>query len=555
MNRTSSTDSLTLHVRCYPPWRLCLGGAVWRGEWRECRAEPRGIPAPFLLVPAAGGGESFANGDGIGTASSEQLEPLYGRIGKNHSGGLWRTMNLGALVFLIVSATGIMALPRKWAPIPLLATGCYMTIGQGIELGSISLPVYRLVLAAGLLRVILRREAMAGGMNTIDKLMITWAAWLVFASFFHESMPGAGPIYASGFVYNVMLVYFLTRVWCSDLSELMAMLRILAWLLVPVALAMLAEHAIERNIFGIFGGVPEGVYIRDGAIRAQGPFAHPILAGTVGAVCLPMMVAIWRRYRISAIIGLAACVAIVLASTSSGPLMSLLMGLFALLLWSYRSWLRVVQWAVIGAYVAAEILMARPAYYLMSKVDLTGSSTGWYRARLIQSAFEHLSEWWAFGTDYTGHWMATTLDPSGQHADITSYYIFVGIIGGLLAMLLLIAIMWRAFAWVGQCVRDAPAAIQEDHRFMIWCLGAGLFAHAGTSLSVAYTDQSMMFFWLNIGVISSMYSVMTMQAAAEKRAAAGRATPIASVSLAPGGGGRSQSSSRTQTTNAGRYLD
>ena len=375
-------------------------------------------------------------------------------------------MNVTALVFLIISATAVMALPRKWAPVPLLASCCYMTIGQGIELGPVSLPVYRIVLAVGLLRVIVKRETMVGGINTIDKLVIAWAGWMVFASFFHEWMPGSGPVYASGFVFNVTLVYFLTRVWCRDLSELMAVSRIVAWLLVPVALAMLAEHTLERNVFGMFGGVPEGVYVRDGAIRAQGPFQHPILAGTVGAVCLPIMIGIWRRYRISATIGLAACVAIVLASTSSGPLMSLFMGVSALLMWFYRRWLRVVWWAAIGTYMAAEILMTRPAYYLISKIDLTGSSTGWHRSRLIESAFEHLSEWWAFGTDYTGHWMATTVGETSQHADFTNYYIWIGVIGGLPAMLLFIAIIWRAFICVGRSIRKvaccAPGAPVHD---------------------------------------------------------------------------------------------
>ena len=460
-------------------------------------------------------------------------------------------MNVAALAFLIVSATAVMVLPRKWALIPLLGSCCYMTSGHGIELGPISLPVYRIVLAVGLLRVIVRRETMVGGINTIDKLVMAWAGWMVFASFFHEWMPGSGPVYASGFVFNVTLVYFLTRVWCSDLSELMAVSRIVAWLLVPVAVAMLAEHTLEKNIFGMLGGVPEGVYVRDGAIRAQGPFQHPILAGTVGAVCLPMMIGIWRRRRISATIGLAACVAIVLASTSSGPLMSLFMGVSALLMWFYRRWLRVVWWAAIGTYVAAEILMTRPAYYLISKIDLTGSSTGWHRSRLIESAFEHLSEWWAFGTDYTGHWMATTVGETGQHADFTNYYIWIGVIGGLPAMLLLIAIIWRAFVWVGRSVRKIPAALQE-HRFMIWCLGAGLFAHAGTSLSVSYHDQSMMFFWLNIGAISSMYSVVAMAAAAEKRGS-GVATPVVRRPVTPVGGPH-QPSPRLQRGNAGRRL-
>lgn len=425
-------------------------------------------------------------------------------------------MNVLALIFLIVSATAVMVLRRERAPIPLLASCCYMTTGQGVDLGTISLPVYRIVLAAGLLRVLVRREIVAGGINAIDKLVITWAGWMVFASFFHEWVPGSGPVYALGFVYNVTLVYFLARVWCHDLSELMAMLRMVAWLLVPVAVAMIAEHALERNFFGMFGGeVTENVYVREGKIRAQGPFAHPILAGTVGAVCFPLMIGIWRRHRVSAAAGLAASVAMVFASTSSGPVMSLFMGVAALVMWIYRPWLRVVRWAVIGTYIAAEILMTRPAYYLISKINLTGSSTGWHRSRLIEVAFEHLSRWWVFGTDYTGDWMAQTVDEAGRSADITNYYIWIGTIGGLPAMLLLIAIIRYAFVWVGRSVGNMPGALQE-HRFMIWCLGAALFAHAVTSLSVSYTDQSMMFLWLNIAAISSMYSVVAVTVAAEK---------------------------------------
>ncbi len=361
-----------------------------------------------------------------------------------------------------------------------------------------------------------------------------------------------GPVYALGFVFNVALVYLLTRVWCNDLSALSGVLRVVAWLLVPIAIAMLAEHVVEKNVFGMFGGgVAESVYVRDGKVRAQGPFAHPILAGTVGAVCFPLMIGIWRRHRISAAVGLGACVAMVLASTSSGPVMSLFMGVAALVMWFYRSWLRVVQWAVIGAYISAELLMTRPAYYLISKIDLTGSSTGWHRSRLIEVAFEHLSRWWAFGTDYTGDWMAQTVDAAGRSADITNYYLWIGTIGGLPAMLLLIAMMWRAFVWVGKSVAGMPGTMQE-HRFMIWCLGAGLFSHAVTSLSVSYTDQSMMFFWLNIGVISSMYSVVALGWAAEK-GASDAAAAVASQAVAPVGRW-SKPASKPQDLTAGRYL-
>ena len=197
--------------------------------------------------------------------------------------------------------------------------------------------------------------------------------------------------------------------------------------------------------------------------------------------------------------------------------MSLFMGMFALLMWFYRSWLRVVRWAVIGAYLSAEILMTRPAYYLISKIDLTGSSTGWHRSRLIESAFEHLSEWWAFGTDYTGHWMPYTLDATGStRTSRTTTSASGSSAGSRQCCSLSLSCGVRSCGW--EKASGTPLLALQEHRFMIWCLGAGLFAHAGTSLSVAYFDQSMMFFWLNIGVISSMYSVVTMAVAAEKPA-------------------------------------
>lgn len=420
-------------------------------------------------------------------------------------------MNSLALAFLIINGTAILLLPRRWALIPLLASCFYMTTGQGVEIGPVSLPMYRMALLIGLLRVLIRREGIVGGITIVDKLVVAWATWVLIASLFHERLPGSGPLYAVGFVGTILVIYLLVRVWCRDTEELMMMIRIMAWLLIPVAVAMTLEHRLYRNLFGVLGGVPEGVFIRDGAVRAQGPFTHPILAGTVGAVCVPLMVAIWQRYRVSAIAGLAACVVMVVASTSSGPLMSLFIGVLAILMWPIRDKMAYVRWALLGAYVSAEILMTRPAYYLVSKFNLTGSSTGWYRSRLIESAIEHLGEWWVFGTDRTAHWMPFQPPlPGGRHSDIPNYYLFIGTIGGLPALLLVVAVIWCSFMLVGRTIRSASSAM-TDRGFTVWCLGAGLAAHASTSISVSYTDQSMMFFWLNVGIISSMFGALVVQ--------------------------------------------
>src|SRR3954471_15162124 len=106
-------------------------------------------------------------------------------------------MDLIGLIFFVVASIALLVLPRKWAPVPLLVSCCYMTLGQGIVLGPFSLPVYRMVLTVGIVRVFVRNERLEGRINAIDLMVVAWAAWVFFASFFHEWEPGSGPVFAS----------------------------------------------------------------------------------------------------------------------------------------------------------------------------------------------------------------------------------------------------------------------------------------------------------------------------------------------------------------------
>ncbi len=414
-------------------------------------------------------------------------------------------MNPIALIFFLVSALALLSVPRKWAPVALL-TGCtYMTLGQGIELGPISLPIYRMMLFVGLVRVVARGERLFGGVNRVDWMMIGWGAWTVFASFFHDP-ERAGPVTASGAVYNLTLIYFLLRAWCGDMEEVIGMIRMLAILLVPVALAMIFEKLTGKNLFSVFGGVPENSLVREGKLRAQGSFRHPILAGTVGATCIPLFIGIYKRHPKEALIGIAAGLVMTFASASSGPVMSLIAGAVAIVFWRFRHLTKRFLLLGAGAYLVLMVLMEKPPYYLISRIDISGGSTGWHRAFLIDRTFQHLSEWWLIGTDVTRHWMPNqgiANDP--QHTDITNYYIGFGVQGGVISMGLIIGMLVTCFIWVGK-VRAVVEQTLPDQAFTVWCFGACLLAHAATSISVSYFDQSMLFFWLAIAVISSVHS-------------------------------------------------
>jgi hypothetical protein len=405
-------------------------------------------------------------------------------------------------LFLFAASAALLLLPRRWAPLPLLMGACYMTLGQGISIGSFSFPFIRLLMLVGFIRVILRGERPAGGFSVMDTLMCVWAAWAVFSSAFHADAAATLENHL-GMVYNNLGLYFLIRCFCQSLDDVVVLIKTSAIILVPVALEMLNEQLTQSNLFARFGALPEETIVRSGRIRAQGPFAHPILAGTVGAVSAPLMLGIWRRHPGFAKMGLAACVLMVLASASSGPLMSLVFGGFALILWRWRHLTRQMRVAAVVGYILLEVTMNAPAYYLMARIDLTGSSTSWHRAALIQAGFEHLGDWWFAGTDYTRDWMPYGVPWSENHADITNHYLAQGVKGGLPLMLLFIFILWCGFRGVGQALRSRKEAPVED-QFLIWALGASLFAHAATCISAAYYDQSFLFLYSALAMIVSM---------------------------------------------------
>jgi hypothetical protein len=147
----------------------------------------------------------------------------------------------------------------------------------------------------------------------------------------------------------------------------------------------------------------------------------------------------------------------------------------------------------------------------LARIDLTGSSTSYYRAALINSAISHLNEWWLGGTDYTRHWMPTGAAWSPDQADITNHYIKMGVVGGLPLMLLFVGILAVGFASVGKALSSNKNAPVEQ-QFLIWTLGSILFAHVATMVSVSYFDQSVVFLYLVLAAIGSIHTTSLVKA-------------------------------------------
>lgn len=420
-------------------------------------------------------------------------------------------MNELAITFIIVDALLLFVLPRRWVAAPILAVACYLPLGAGFDFGPFNFYGARVILSLAFLRMLVASEGPAGGMNRLDGMLLLWALVALASSLFYDDVASV-LVNRAGLVFMSCGSYFTLRAYCSSQEDVVRLCRVLALLLWPLAIAMLYEKLTGTNPFAEFGGTRSMSEVRNGTIRAQGAFSHSILAGSVGAACLPLMAVLWREHRKTAHTGIAACLAMVFSSGSTGPIMSTAFGLCALLAWRIRGHMRLLRWGAVAAYLGLELVMNAPAYYIFAYIDLTGSSTSWHRAALIGAAIEHFSEWWLAGTAYTRHWMPYGVGWSGNHIDVTNYYIRMGVDGGVALMVMFLAVLAKAFSLVGKAVQ-ASATVGQGPSFLPWALGASLFAHAANFLSVSYFDQSVVFLYLTLALIGTVALPKTRVAA------------------------------------------
>jgi hypothetical protein len=395
-------------------------------------------------------------------------------------------MNTAGTLFTCFASFLQLVLPRRFALLPLLLTFVWMTDGQVFDLNGLNFTALRVVVGFGVLRVWTRGEHTANGSNSADVWMLVWAAWLLMVAPFHAA--GAF-VFRLGMVWDCLGSYYLVRVFLRTPEDVIAAFRVLCIALVPVAISMVIEKFTDRNAFGALGGVDELSAVREGNIRATGPFAHPILAGTVGAALIPMALAIRKLHPFSALLGLASGCAMIFACTSSGPILMEAFIMLGLFLHRFRRHMNAVRWGAVFVILGLAAVMHDPVYFLMAKIDLAGGSTGWFRAELIRSSIEHLDEWWAIGTDFTRHWMPTGNPANEGQTDITDYYLQMGVWGGLALIFCLLMILRAGFLEVRRALADETHLSARD-RYLAWILGATLFGHAMNFLTVSLFDKT-----------------------------------------------------------------
>jgi hypothetical protein len=398
-----------------------------------------------------------------------------------------------------------LVVPRRYAFLPVVIAGCYVTLGQALVVWGLDLHLMRLLILFGLARVLVRREFSGIELNGIDIVLVTW---LTVSTFLYVMVDGTNATLVGrlGYAYNAAGLYILVRASIRTLDDVVFVMRLCAIVIVPLGALFILERATGRNPFAALGGVPGLSEIRDGRVRAQGPFLHSILAGTFGATAWPIFVGLWvygKGNRLVATFAILAVVIIVVASGSSGPLSAFVISTVALFSWPARKLTRLMRWGLVIGVVALDLVMNAPVWFLISRIsDITGGS-GWYRSALIDAAIHHFGEWWLVGTGYTRHWMPSGIQADVNSADIVNEFIAQGVKGGLLSLLLFLWLIVMCFKTVGKAMRNRSDGDGET-RFLIWSMGCALVAHVASFFSVSYFDQITIYWYLLIGMIAAL---------------------------------------------------
>jgi hypothetical protein len=407
------------------------------------------------------------------------------------------TLHPVGLVAVIVLGLAMLVVPRRSAVLPMLIMAAFIAPAQRLVVFSFDFNLLRVMVLCGWLRILLRHEGEGFRWKKLDTAVLVWAITYC-AVFVVQYMTLDAVINRLGWAYDALGMYFLFRMLVRSLDDLQAVAGHLLLISLPVLMAFLIEKSTGRNLFSFLGGVPQLTVVREGRLRCQGAFPHSILAGTFWAAAAPLIAALFwggSSRRMLALAGVFASTCIVLLTASSTPLGAVMAALVGGLAFCMRGKMRLVNWGIALSLFGLHMVMQKPVWHLLARVDFAGGSTGYHRYKLIDSAIRNFNEWWLLGTKRTAHW-------GYMMYDVCNEYVQQGVRGGIISLVLFIAVLTVAFKQVGRLRQSVEGHVPS--LALSWALGVSLFVHVISFLGVSYFGQIIMLWYLTLAMIGSL---------------------------------------------------
>ncbi len=390
----------------------------------------------------------------------------------------------------------IFLLPRRQVIIPFLLAFFTIPLGQVLVLGAVHFQMNQILILTVLVRMAAfpgssSKRRFVGGFNILDKIVVLWAL-SAFVIFSLQWMEMQAVIKGLGDLVVTLGGYLAVRFLIPDHVAIRRMLKTLAVVCVIQGVLMVIEQFTHQNVLSFLGALsPE---IRDGHVRSQGPIGN-LYAGMFAGVSIPLFLWLWaeKKSRIAAGMGLVGSTAMVFASFASTAWMTCGASLAGLCFWPLRRQMRLIRWGFVAMLVRLHIVMHGPVWSLIEKIDLTGGSSSYHRYMLVDNCIRHFGDWWLLGFRNYGDW-------GWDMFDICNQFILVALRGGLLTLVLYIAIYQQSFALIGKArKRSAGDGAQE---WQLWCLGSALFATVVASFGIYYIVYLILYFYCLLVSIS-----------------------------------------------------
>jgi hypothetical protein len=469
------------------------------------------------------------------------IQPVQGLQNLHFGGGVSQTViNPAVLVVVLVAGILICIWPRKKAVAAFLAAALLIPMDQVLLIGPAHFPMLRILILFGVFRMTRekvgsRQPIFSGGFREIDICVILSAVSIAVAAVLLFQEIGA-LVYQLGELYSIFGTYFLLRFFIRDEEDVLQAIQTLAWIAAVVAIVMSYEVTTGHNPYAVLGGAAASHYVslaaRDDRFRAQGPFAHSILAGTFGAVLVPLFVSLWwkgKKYRTVAIVGVIAGTAITLACNSSTPVLAYAAGVLALCLWPLRRQMRAIRWGIVVTLVFLQIVLKNPVWHLITKIDLTGGSSSWHRFMLIDQCIRHFGDWWLIGVKDTSVWGWDMWDTANQYVATCDN-------SGLLPFFLFIAVLVYGFKYLGRERLVASREKDKNRALFLWALGSALFANVVAFFGISFFDQNIVTWYCLLAMISAVAAGRSKKGSKPQQAdASSEVDLVPAISGAPAG--------------------
>jgi hypothetical protein len=423
------------------------------------------------------------------------MEPEHFAFG----GGATQTfLNPLVVVWMLLAIVLILTLPRQKVIVPFLLAFFTIPLAQVILVGGLHFPVLRILILAGLVRRAMFHGSSSssagkfpGGSNGLDRVVILWTISALIVPNL-QWMNQQFLIKSLGDFLDALGGYLVVRFLIPDGEAIRRTVKVLAVICVIHGSCMVSEQYTHQNVFAVLGAhAPE---IRDGHVRSEG-ILGTLFGGTFGGVLIPLFLWLWTtgESRMVACAGMVGAAAIALASHASTAWMACGAGLVGLAFWPLRKQMRLIRWGIVVLLVALHLVMHGPVWSLIEKIDLTGGSSSYHRYMLVDNCIRHFSDWWLLGFKHPGDWGFVMWDLCNQ-------FVAVALSGGLISLIIYIAIFSRAFGALGDARKQVNG--QPHREWLLWCLGAVLFGNLVASFGINYMVQLLLLLFPLLACIS-----------------------------------------------------